>query len=249
MRIYNQMSPCFILLNPSRCSMLCWTVVQTPPCYCIITSDGDTALNWNAHYVRCDVIARLRTDRRVRAKIDVQNREGYAALHWACTNMADDAGSTSVIHLLLQARANPAISSKIGRMPLTMLQGKHPSHHTAIALLEQVPEAEKTSLIVKARRLAVATRSNIVALSCLQDRLTRDEPLPCLALAPVTDGHNGKELGVGRNFPTTMEFLLGMGGGPEGVGMPQEVFREVLEFLMPSWDPLRRGMAGTQPQG
>ena len=48
-------------------------------------------------------------------------------------------------------------------------------------------------------------------------------------------------------FRNMMELLLGMGGGPKGAGMPRGTFREVLDFLMPSWDPLRLGVAGTGP--
>ena len=94
------------------------------------------------------------------------------------------------------------------------MQESHPSNQAAIALLEQVPEAEKTALIVKARCLAVAVRSNIVAPSCVQDRLTRDELLPCLALVPVTDGHDGDEDEEARGLRKMMDFLLGNWGGP-----------------------------------
>ncbi len=45
-----------------------------------------------------------------------------------------------------------------------------PDHQAVIALLEQAPHAEKTSLLVKAR-LTVAANSNAVTPSCLQDRV------------------------------------------------------------------------------
>ena len=35
-----------------------------------------------------------------------------------------------------------------------------------------------------------------------------------------------------------------MGGGPKGEGMPRDVFRVVLDLVMPFWDPLRRGIVG-----
>jgi len=41
-----------------------------------------------------------------------------------------------------------------------------------------------------------------------------------------------------------LAFLVGMEGGPKGGGMPRDVFRVVLDMLMPTWDPLRRGVAG-----
>ena len=37
-----------------------------------------------------------------------------------------------------------------------------------------------------------------------------------------------------------MAFLLGVEGGLKNEGMPRDVFRVVLDFLMPPWDPLRR---------
>ena len=48
-----------------------------------------------------------------------------------------------------------------------------------------------------------------------------------------------------------LAFLLGMKGGPAGEGIPRDVFRIVLDLLMPSWDPLRRkdSSAGLPLQG
>lgn len=40
-----------------------------------------------------------------------------------------------------------------------------------------------------------------------------------------------------------------MGEGPDGVGMPRDVFRVVLDILIPIWDPLKRKNAGTGLQG
>jgi len=58
------------------------------------------------------------------------------------------------------------------------LRHHNPTHHAAIALLEQIPDAEKTLLLAKARRLAVAASSNTVAPSYLQGRVARGQPLP-----------------------------------------------------------------------
>ena len=41
-------------------------------------------------------------------------------------------------------------------------------------------------------------------------------------------------------------FLLGMEGGPNGQGMPRELFLMVMDLLMPSWDPLRRGLPSSR---
>jgi hypothetical protein len=69
--------------------------------------------------------------------------------------------------------------------------------------------------------------------------------LPHVALAPLTGGQDGEE---GRKLQITLAFLLGVEGGPEGEGMPRDIFRVVLDMLMPRWDPLRRGLAGKEGQ-
>ena len=79
------------------------------------------------------------------------------------------------------------------------------------------------------------------------------QPLPGVALQPVpggqADGEDEDEVEA-RKFRTMLDFLLGMGGGPKGDGMPRDVFRAVLDLLMPAWDPLRkRGGAGLPLQG
>ena len=111
----------------------------------------------------------------------------------------------------------------------------------AIAVLEQVPDAEKTLILVKARRLAVSADSNAAPPSYMQGRVGRGEPLPQVAVVPVT-GRVKKR----RQFRTMLAFLVGMRVGPEGKGMPRDVFRVVLDLLMPTWDPLRRGVAGAE---
>lgn len=64
-----------------------------------------------------------------------------------------------------------------------------------------------------------------------------------MTLVPMAGGHNdGDE--EDRKLHTILTFLLGMGGGPEDEGMPREVFRVVMDFMMPSWDPLRVAVVG-----
>ena len=58
-----------------------------------------------------------------------------------------------------------------------------------------------------------------------------------MALAPLTDGptddEHGKEY---RKLRTTLAFMCGLGRE----AMLRDVFRVVMDLLMPSWDPLRR---------
>ena len=182
----------------------------------------------------------------------MQSHKGNTALHSVCCNK-DETSSTSIVHVLLQAGTNPSLTNIDGRTPLVIIRLYKPSYHTAITFLEQVPDAEKASLLVKARRLAVATISDVIAPSCLQVRVARGQPLPGLllrrvVLTSVTGSH--KEVKEeGRTLRTMVEFLLGV-GGPSGQGMPRDVFRVVMDLLMPSWDPLRRRVgAGVQVQG
>jgi len=187
-------------------------------------------------------ITRLLQDPRVRAAIDMQDHNGRTALHHACDHWQNSA--TSTVDLLLEARPNPRLVDKCGQTPLAFLREKHPTYHATIVLLEQAPEAEKASLLVKARRLATAAASGAIP-SCLQGRLARGQRLPRVTLTPVTsvqsDGEDDKE---SRKLHTLVEFLLGMAGSPKGEGMPRDVFRVVLDLVMPFWDPLRRGVVG-----
>lgn len=141
-----------------------------------------------------------------------------------------------------------------------------------LALLEQARDAEKTSLLVKGRRLIIAATSPTVTPSYLRERVLRGKPSPRVTLAPVLIGYNDEKrhnkLGImlihlfgqwagpreddekRRKFHSLVAFLFGMGGGSKGEGMPRDVFLLVLDFLMPSWDPLWRGLVGvgTLPQ-
>jgi hypothetical protein len=86
------------------------------------------------------------------------------------------------------------------------------------------------------RRL-VATSRDAVAPSYLRSRVLHDVPLPRVSLSPAgADGIEEKDRSM-------LAFLLGM-AGPENTGMPRDVFRVVVDFLMPTWDPLRRENTG-----
>ena len=119
----------------------------------------------------------------------------------------------------------------------------HPTNHATIALLEQAPDAqkdaEKTSFFVKGRRLVVTAIRNTVAPSCLQARVARGQPLPRLLLrrvmlTPMVGGPDEDEEGEkGRKLHSLYAFLFGL-GGPKGKSMPRDVFRVVMDLLMPS---------------
>jgi len=113
-----------------------------------------------------DIVARVLQDPRVRATVNMQPNTGYTALHDVCLHK-DETKATSIIHILLQAGGNAALTSKHGQTPLDLIRHRHPPPHAASTLLKQaLAEAKKASLLVKARCLAVAANSSAVAPSC-----------------------------------------------------------------------------------
>lgn len=155
------------------------------------------------------------------------------------------------MRLLLQAGSDPALKNRQRQTALDCLREELFPKPAAIAVLEQVPDAEKTSILVKAGRLVSAATSTTMAPSDLQSRVARGKPLPRLllrrmVLTPVTGGHDeDDEEDEGHKLRVLVAFILGV-GGPEGKGMPRDVFRLVLNLLMPTWDPLRRGVVGME---
>ena len=65
----------------------------------------------------------------------------------------------------------------------------------------------------------------------LQGRVARGQPLPRVEASRLR---------------SSVGFLLGIGGAPEGKAMPERAFRVVMDLLMPSWDPLRAGVGVLQ---
>ena len=113
-------------------------------------------------------MAHLLQDPRGRATVNMQDRQGNTVLHYACDcDSEGEEAAAPTVHLLLQADADPTIPDDEGITPLDVARPHRPKRHV-IALFEQaLAEAEKTSLLDKARRLAVAASSNAVAPSCL----------------------------------------------------------------------------------
>ena len=217
----------------------------------LITQLGQSALMYQASSTRVANVARLLQDPRVRATLEWRTPTGNTALHTACIH-SNEVSTTALVRPLLQAGAD--YTSRItdtdgyddGLTPLAFLRKKYPTHHTTIALLEQAPiaaiDAEKVSLLVKARRLVVATSTNTAATpSYLQARVARGQPLPRLELVPVG---RKRKANIHRKFSTMLAFLLGIAGGPKNEGMPRDVFRVVMTFVMPVLDPLRWGVVG-----
>ena len=210
-----------------------------------LDNDGVSPLMRHAWVGRVKVVARLLRDPRVRATINIQSGDGRTALHCACrsTCISEERRAALVI-LLLQCGADYTRSDADGRTPLALLQQSHYPHHVAIAVLEQAPDAEKASLLIKARRHVVAADSNAALPTSPQGRVVRGQPLLRVALVAVAGGNNGEE--ETSKLRSVVSFLLGIGGAPEGKTMPGRAFRVVINLLMPSRDPLCRPAAGLE---
>ena len=120
----------------------------------LLDEDNASPLMFAANFGDVDVVAPLLQESRVRAIVDVQDSEGDTALHWACLREdMDDTTATSIVHLLLQANANPLVINTGEQTPSAVLRRVFPTYTTTIALLEQALAAtETTSLLVKALR-------------------------------------------------------------------------------------------------
>ena len=97
---------------------------------------GWSLLMYHASFGRACLVKRLLQDPRVRASVDMQISDGRTALHFAC-NFPSREPVAPLVHLLLEAGANPTVPNNEGQPPLALLQQHKPSHHTSIALLEQ----------------------------------------------------------------------------------------------------------------
>jgi len=210
--------------------------------YPTLSDDHDTVpLVHHASSGHVNRVARLLQDPRVLARINFKDKNGCTALRWAGGN--DEEKTLSIFRLLLQAGSDPTVTDNAGDTPLDILRRQRTPNHAAIALLEHYPEAhkdaEKASLLVKARRLVVPATSNTVAPSCLQSRVSQGLLLPCVALVPLPKlMQTEREEEEDRKLRTALAFVCGLA---EREGMPRDVFRGLfMDLLMPCWDPLRR---------
>ena len=200
-----------------------------------LSDDGVSVLMWQAQDGDVACVARLLRDPHVRAAVNTQQDNGNTALHHACNNLND-----SIVHTLLQAGASTALTNNDGLTPSALIRRlchSDSSKHAIVTLLEQASDAEKAWHLVKVRRLTVgATTIDTVLPSYLQGRAADGQALSQVALASLMGGNNEDDE---HKLRTTLVFVCGMSGEPKGEGMPQDVFRVVMDFLMPSWDPLR----------
>ena len=75
---------------------------------------GVLLLKWQAQYGSVKVVARLLQDPRVRATVNMQNKEGRTALYFACLCRSPAEAVVRKVSILLQAGANPTLTKKNG---------------------------------------------------------------------------------------------------------------------------------------
>lgn len=211
----------------------------------VMEEDAFTPLMWHVYFPSyADKLAFLQgllQDPRVQSNVNMQNRLGNTALHFA-TEFFQRSIAKKMVKWLLLAGANASLINRNGDTPLAWLRRTQFRNKGAILLLEHALDGEKALLLVKTR-LVITANSNATAPSCLRDRVARGQPLSRRTLVRVTLPHKGT--GGRYELSRLIVFLLGMGGGSRGEGMPRDVFLVLVDLVAPSWDPLRkRGGAG-----
>lgn len=194
---------------------------------------------------------RLLEDPRVRTLVNVHAKAtGKTPLHATCSRF-EERDFPSIVHLLFDAGANPALTDKSGRTPLVYLRAyedeeeeaggrRYPEMSAAIALFEQYPaekrDATKASLLVKARRFAQFYTPEKRPW-WVQLRVVRGKALPRVEL--VVPGEEDGELVVpGEEDRELVAFVCGIGRD-----VPKELLKQIIQFLIPVWDTL-----GDSPQ-
>ena len=181
-----------------------------------------------------------------------EQKNGWMALHWAAVY-----GHIDITQLLLQAGADPTIPNFGGQTSC--------KSHLCIPLLEAaLAEPQRSCLLFKARALLDAVHATTKARTGAG---TKGHPAPlqqqeAVAAAPVylrqrvaqaqelplvTIQHDNEE----EKLAACVKYALGLEGGgivlAEGqeptVGMLPEVLVELVELLVPKWDPARKGRA------
>ena len=155
----------------------------------LVAGHRATPLMKQAGYLKVNIVGLMLQYPRVRATVDMQDLYGNTALHQACgtwrSEYTPERDTIDIIRLLLKAGANPIITNRDGQTPLAYLRQKNRKCYTTITLLEVAEEALKYSLLVKARRLLVASPTDTAAPSYLRRRLEQDQPLPWVVLVAV----------------------------------------------------------------
>lgn len=107
-----------------------------------------------------------------------------------------------------------------------------------VALSKSSAEAPAYVLYFKARRLVNPANPSVVIPGYVQRRVFQGQPLPRVEVARVAAWKTSINAEKTRKFRRMLAFVAGMEGGPQGQGIPRDVFRVVLSMLTLPWDPL-----------
>jgi hypothetical protein len=195
-------------------------------------------------------------------KLNARDSEWYTALHWATLNRHH-----AVVHMLLQAGADPTIPDDGGETPLCL--ARREEYQRCIALLDPaVCDAQRARTLFKARALLDAAHAipsafknarekNLPMLAqqqavlaaapaYLKGRVAWAQELPRVQVVEDKEGQQDEE-----ELVACLKYALGLEGGGgwhEGEGpaprqgMLREVFVELCELLVPKWDLSRKGL-------
>ena len=164
------------------------------------------------------------------------------------------------MQLLLQAGADPTIRNYDGDRALD--KARLDGHQLCISLLEAaVAEPQRSRLLFKARALVATRRVVMVATAALVSK-GMSTVLHQDIIAMAVPSHLAGRVAQSQELPRVsiqndndeqvaacVKYALGLEGGggvvlkgqEPAVGMLPEVLVELLELLVPKWDPAREG--------
>lgn len=210
-------------------------------------------------------------------EVGVDEDAGFTALHIAADRRLEpEYVDAALMELLLRGGADATIRDKQGGTALHLLismedamedvgEEAQNSYQAACNLLRQVPDAQTAALLVKARRLIVLAAINrppAQAPDCLRVRTEQGKLWPRVEMVMnmaqgdesvggrANDDHNEEQQQLEQEqerLHKALTFVLGL-DGPGGKTLPAGVFVGVMDFLIPSWDPLRQRMEGLETE-
>jgi hypothetical protein len=226
-----------------------------------LDNDGYTPLMYAADYNHTDIAAFLRPLPAVQATIDTINQHNHTALSLASNlghlptvqllldhgadptipdgpdsplHQASNEGHTDIAALLRRAIAEPDRARCL---------------HKARSLFDAAAIIAKARKNAHDKGLSPAEQQHkaiAAAPAYLQGRVERDEPLPVAELTPQHHQQQQQQQQqpqqqqqqqhyVNERLRVTAAFVVGLGGGEEDQGLSDDVYVELLGYMLPAW--------------